>query len=554
MVSLPAVDSFSGPCKRFGVNAGNAPRPRDSSDGLLRVADAGERTLAVDAPSDSGVSAYLGGHNLPNTVAAIGEGFGGATLSFRGPATIAPESRTPPLPGAPPESVRYRFGEVLGRGGFGEVIAAVQVSLGRKVAVKRLRRRVSRSPLDSHPEERADAAPELAFHQEALLTANLTHPNIVPVYDMSPDEDGEPLLAMKLVRGHVWSRALAIDFATMDVESYLAKHLNILLQVSQAVAFAHSLGIVHRDIKPAQVMLGNFGEVQLMDWGLALVYDEELLPKEAYDALGDYIPSRLTAPSPAGTPNYMAPEQTLDIAKDVGPRTDVYLLGGLLYTILTGEPPHHDMAGIQDLARIREQEIIPPPERQPGRFMPPDLVEAAMIALQPDPELRYPTARDFIAAIEEHNAGAHRRRESLAITERVAESLESSRGDYREHSQNLALLASAEAMWAGNHLVPELRERILAAFVRDAIANRDFTLARLHLDIMAEEGVDRAALEGSLAKAIHAYKDAKQRRTQIAWSVAILLAALLVIGALRDHRMSAEIESLRKIVAERPAK
>src|SRR5690606_21487394 len=101
------------------------------------------------------------------------------------------------------------------------------------------------------------------FQQEAVITANLEHPNIVPVYDLGVDSDGRPLLAMKLVRGTPWDLLIDADFKELVTDEYLAKHLPILLSMCQAVAFAHSRRIIHRDLKPSQVMVGEFGEVLL---------------------------------------------------------------------------------------------------------------------------------------------------------------------------------------------------------------------------------------------------------------------------------------------------
>src|SRR5262249_541565 len=146
-------------------------------------------------------------------------------------------------------------------------------------------------------------------------------------HDLGFDSGGEPLLAMKLVKGESWNARLKKDFLDYDAPELLSRNLPILIQVAQAVAFAHSKGIIHRDIKRAQVVLGDFGEVLLMDWGLAVATGTDAVPA---DAAGVRLPSPNTASSPAGTPSMMAPEQTGRSGAKLGPWTDVYLLGGTL--------------------------------------------------------------------------------------------------------------------------------------------------------------------------------------------------------------------------------
>jgi len=203
--------------------------------------------------------------------------------------------------------IEYDTVKEIGRGGFGEVWEAVQTSLDRVVAVKRLRRdrfqnaTVSRG-YTRHMEE--------AFRREAMTAACLEHPNIVPVHDLALDNEGAPLLAMKLVRGSQWDTLMRTDFRDMPVEGFLAKHIPILLSVAQAVAFAHSRGIVHRDIKPGQVMVGEFGEVVLMDWGLAILFDATALKGSGQRLSAMLAKDPNSGTSPAGTLAFMAPEQT----------------------------------------------------------------------------------------------------------------------------------------------------------------------------------------------------------------------------------------------------
>jgi serine/threonine-protein kinase len=214
---------------------------------------------------------------------------------------------------------------LLGRGGFGEVYEGIQRSLGRVVAVKRLRPDVTHL---GSSDARGDYL-RRAFRQEAMTASLLEHPNIVPVYEYHEDAHG-PLLAMKLVRGTPWDAMLAEDFVTMPVEAFLHKHVQILEEIGQAVAFAHSRGVVHRDLKPSQAMIGEFGEVQLMDWGLAVLVDAGRIEEAGLSRHALLIPGLEFASSPAGTPAFMAPEQAQPDARGVGTWTDVYLLGATL--------------------------------------------------------------------------------------------------------------------------------------------------------------------------------------------------------------------------------
>ncbi len=211
--------------------------------------------------------------------------------------------------------IEYDTTKEIGRGGFGEVWEAVQTSLDRVVAVKRLRRdRVQRADVSKGYVRFM----EDAFRREAMTTACLEHPNIVPVHDLASDNEGKPLLAMKLVRGSQWDFLMRTDFNELPVEEFLAKHIPILLSVAQAVAFAHSRGIVHRDIKPGQVMVGEFGEVVLMDWGLAILYDATALKGSGQRLSAMLAREPTSATSPAGTLAFMAPELVQLLRERVG--------------------------------------------------------------------------------------------------------------------------------------------------------------------------------------------------------------------------------------------
>jgi serine/threonine protein kinase len=202
----------------------------------------------------------------------------------------------------------YLLGDLLGAGGMGRVYAARQVALDRTVAVKVLQ-----------PELQADDAARQEFLAEALVAADLDHPNTVPVYDIGRTGESELFCAMKLVRGTAWNCTLAAQT--------LEQNVGILLKVCDAVSFAHDKGVIHRDLKPENVMLGAYGEVLLMDWGLAA-------------SVGGSRARRLNADNMlAGTPAFMAPEVAACALERVGPASDIYLLGGILYQSVTDLAP-----------------------------------------------------------------------------------------------------------------------------------------------------------------------------------------------------------------------
>ncbi len=200
---------------------------------------------------------------------------------------------------------------LVGQGGMGTVWAARQPSLDRVVAVKR-------------PRPHAPESLRRALVAEARVLGALEHPNIVPVHLLGADEHGAPVLVMKRVEGVAWRTLLRErDHAwwAREGDDRLRRHVEIAIAVCRALEFAHDRGVVHLDLKPDNVMIGRFGEVYLMDWGVA---------------------RRLGGPPPrhvVGTPAYLAPE-LFDLGLPVGPWTDGYLLGSCLVEVLTGEPPH----------------------------------------------------------------------------------------------------------------------------------------------------------------------------------------------------------------------
>jgi serine/threonine protein kinase len=239
---------------------------------------------------------------------------------------------------------RYEVLERIGAGGMGAVYRARDRDLERDVALKVLRE--------------TPAADTLAARmlQEAQILARLEHPGIVPVHDVGRLSDGRVWYAMKLVRGDRLDRHVAGT-------TTLPERLRLFLRICEAVAFAHAHGVVHRDLKPANVMVGPFGEVLVLDWGVAKVLGRAGEAEEAETVRSGPFADDETRPGTVlGTPGYMAPEQARGRPDQVGPRSDVYALGGILDDLLAGPAPApRPLRAVRDRARAED-----PDSRYPG--------------------------------------------------------------------------------------------------------------------------------------------------------------------------------------------
>jgi eukaryotic-like serine/threonine-protein kinase len=272
--------------------------------------------------------------------------------------------------GAPPQFV---LGELLGEGGMGVVTEAEQTALGRVVAVKR-------------PRAGADTlgqTPQLL--REARVTGVLEHPNVVPVYALGRDADDRPLIVMKRIEGRAWGDLLEEECDRAD-DGYLHRHLGILKQAASAVHFAHSKGVIHRDLKPANVMIGSFGEVYVLDWGIAVSVRE--------DGVRD-VPLARTLCAVEGTPAYMAPEMALGDGSSIDERTDIYLLGSILYQVLSGKAPY-DAPKLRDsLEKAFDAKPNALDDTVPAGLR--EICERAMARKNRD---RFPTAAAFADAVD----------------------------------------------------------------------------------------------------------------------------------------------------------
>ncbi len=272
---------------------------------------------------------------------------------------------------------QLQTGEVIGEGGMGVIRAATQVALGRSVAVKTLK------------PDRRDKAASLDLLREAWVTGSIEHPNVVPVHYLEVDRDGIPVIVMKRITGHEWSELLGNAaeverrFGATDL---LAWNLSILLAVLNALRYAHSRGVVHRDVKPSNVMIGDFGEVYLLDWGIAVSLRD--------DGSGR-LPLAINATELAGTPHYMAPEMLGRAdGRPITLQTDVYLAGAVLFELITGRPPHEGKTAGAVIASV----IASTPELPASA--PPELAQICVRAMHEQPAERFESVDALRLAIQ----------------------------------------------------------------------------------------------------------------------------------------------------------
>ncbi|MCI0462498.1 MAG: SUMF1/EgtB/PvdO family nonheme iron enzyme [Gemmataceae bacterium] len=320
----------------------------------------------------------------------------------------ADTTRTYAAPGTVPPQARFLILRPHARGGLGEVFVARDEELKREVALKEIQQRHADSP-----ESR------VRFLLEAEVTGSLEHPGIVPVYGLGAYADGRPFYAMRFIKGDSLKDAIAAFHAAEqngrpDSERSLALRqlLGRFVAVCQAIAYAHSRGVLHRDLKPGNIMLGKYGETLVVDWGLAKVLGQADV-EATEGAVGSSGDSSLTQTGRAlGTPAFMSPEQARGNLSKLGPASDVYSLGATLYCLLTGQAPFLESDAGVVLGKVQRGDF-PPPRRVNPR-VPAALEAVCLKAMALAPEDRYPSPRDLAGEVERWLADepvrAHRER------------------------------------------------------------------------------------------------------------------------------------------------
>jgi eukaryotic-like serine/threonine-protein kinase len=288
---------------------------------------------------------------------------------------------------------RYSDFEPLAKGGSAVLQTCRDSNLGRTVVMKIL-----------HPHLAQNEYMKARFLREARVTAQLQHPATVPVYEIGHDIEGRLYFTMKMVEGQTLREIL--DKQSLGDEEAsstynLDRMLGIIIQVCNALHYAHVHGVVHRDIKPENILIGEFGEVIVLDWGVAKVWsnDEPELHEIEHEVLTD------TSQRP-GTPLYMSPEQIRGGGEDIDGRTDVYGIGAVLYEILTLKEPHRGENISETFEMILNEETIPPEKRASGRQIPKALSAITMKALRKQPVDRYQSMQDLITALRDFRSRA----------------------------------------------------------------------------------------------------------------------------------------------------
>jgi len=435
----------------------------------------------------------------------------------------------------PDSSVPFVFGKQIAKGGMGAILEGEDCKLGRTIAVKVM--------LDPH----AGSEQARRFVQEAAVLGKLAHPNIVPVYDLGRDIDGALFYTMKLVKGRTLQQIIddlrkekkeALEHYTLD------RLLTIFRKVCDALAFAHASHIIHRDLKPENVMVGEFGEVLVMDWGIAKLLNElgvegsaDTLVRSVPDPnSGQECPRSSTASFTAtlegavmGTPTYMSPEQAMGKVNELDERSDIFSLGGILYAILTLRPPVEgkdvwevlekvQMANIaapttygatttgkgsaEAKSDVLEAKKITPLPHMPGGRVPNALSAVAMKALTLDKTKRYQHVAAFSADIEAYQGGFATSAEQAGLVKQLVLLV-------RRHK---TAFTTAAAAWLvitalAGWFVINLRDKEQRALAGEQSAKTSAAQANLALADAAMREGDGVALRAALDAAPEGLRD-----------------------------------------------
>lgn len=272
---------------------------------------------------------------------------------------------------------------VIAKGGMGSVHVAFDTVLLRKVAQKFL-----------DQTQESDASVLQQFVEEARITGQLDHPNVVPVHELAVGQDGQLFFTMKFIDGETYGERIRKYHLSPEDPEELYRLLQVFQKVCDAIGFAHERGVIHCDIKPDNIMVGSFGQVYVMDWGVAL------LRTTAHDDAVQLGATARNTQYVGGTLSYMAPEQAWGRPEDIAATTDVYGLGGLLHYLLTGKPPNYDttrLDGVGNPRNIARESNLP--------LVPPGLCQIAERALAVRPSKRFASALEVKAAVETFIAG-----------------------------------------------------------------------------------------------------------------------------------------------------
>ncbi|MCA8910142.1 MAG: protein kinase [Planctomycetes bacterium] len=285
---------------------------------------------------------------------------------------------------------RYSVIREIARGGMGKVIEVEDNDLRRSVALKVLRKEML---------DRSDLVER--FLEEAQITGQLEHPNIVPVHEIGVDGRGNLYFTMKLVEGEELSsiiKRLRKKDPSAEKAYPISRLVDVFIKVCEGVSFAHSRGVIHRDLKPANIMVGRFGEVQIMDWGVAKIVGrkEDTADREVRSDRQDDDAARTMVGSILGTPSYMSPEQARGEVNSMGPEADIFSLGVILYELLALHTPWTAQTSAQVIDQVKNYDPETPTRRSPDRRIPPELDQLAMKCIAKAPSKRIPSAQELV--------------------------------------------------------------------------------------------------------------------------------------------------------------
>jgi tetratricopeptide (TPR) repeat protein len=431
------------------------------------------------------------------------------------------------VPTPPPTcATRYDLGDEIARGGMGVVYGATDTILGREVAVKVLQDKFDTS-----------SGAARRFADEARITGQLQHPAIPPVYDLGTLPDGRPFLAMKLIKGNTLDALLK---ARPDAGENRGRFVAVFEQVCQALAFAHAHSVIHRDLKPANVMVGNFGEVQVMDWGLAKVLGlrtsaaddpNETRAETEIRGLRESDCEFTQAGSILGTPAFMPPEQAIGAVDQVDARSDVFGLGSILCVILIGRPPFAGDTTEQIRQEAARGKVAGAFARLDACGADPELIALCKRCLAPEKADRPANGEEVAWTVAELRAAADERARRAEV-ERAADA---ARSVERRKGRRLAGTAAvvlavalvgglSAVLWVQHRANTDLAKKQAKVEKRFELAQR--AIAKLHTgvsedmllksdqfkglrDQLLKEAVD---FYGELEKLLEGETDAKSRR------------------------------------------
>jgi len=513
---VPPIPADADPATFFAQTIGNhdVERADDDQEWFAATQPTGNTPAAPAAASVAGSGSQHGG-----TPALDNQGsrIWGTTPGNGLDGVVAIRSR--PVSGDGPfsqsDDADFEIIQKLAEGGMGVVYLARQKSLNRELAIKTLKpaggsgstlNAASRRGSGTDQMTRAERQRREMFLSEAVVTANLVHPNIIPIHDLCQTADGTPYYAMKRVHGIPWNKRVR--------DLSLEANLEILDRVCDAVAFAHHHGVINRDLKPENIMLGEFGEVMVLDWGLAV---------PALHA----VDVRFRSPNAthgAGTPAYMSPELWSGPPEAICESSDVYLLGAILFEVITGFPPHRfpitrgggtslDTWKVIDEV-LRENQI-----RETSHSG--ELLEIAYKALKTDPDQRYGSVLEFQFSIRNYQRHEDSRRLSIRAKELVDEAA-ATPCDYHTYQTSAALFEESQRIWPNNVMAQAGLRNTRLRYAQLASSKGDYDLG---LQVAAQEtSAEFVTLSSRL-------RSAKRWRSGIKWTACAAMLCVVLLGA-----------------------